>query len=38
MEQNLKREHKVPKIVFYVYRKKFEEPDESEGINEIIKV
>lgn len=38
MEQNLKREDKVPKIVFYVYRKKFEEPLKSEGMNEIIKV
>ena len=38
MDQNQKREHKVPKIVFYVYRKKFEEPLKNEGIDEIIKV
>ena len=38
MQQNQKREHKVPKIVFYVYRKKFEEPVKSEGVDDIIKV
>ena len=38
MEQNRKREHKVPKIVFYVYRKKFEEPAKSEGVDEIIEI
>lgn len=38
MEQNSKREQKVPKIVLYVYRKKFEEPSKSEGVDEVIEV
>ena len=42
MEQNKQRAYegikeKVPDIVFYVYRKKFEEPTEDEGFT-IIKV
>jgi bifunctional polynucleotide phosphatase/kinase len=36
--QNQKRDIKVPKIAFYVYRKKFSEPDKDEGVDEIIKL
>lgn len=38
MVQSEQREHKIPKIAFYVYRKKFEEPNKSESIDEIITV
>ena len=34
--QNQNRDIKVPKIAFYVYRKKFEKPTKDEGVNEII--
>ena len=28
----------IPDIVYYTFRKKFEEPDKAEGFNEIIQV
>ena len=38
MLQSKQKEHKIPKIAFYVYRKNFEQPTESESIDEIIEV
>jgi bifunctional polynucleotide phosphatase/kinase len=38
MERNVGRDRKVPKIVFYVYRKKFEPPSKEEGFEDIIEV
>ena len=38
MYRNSIREKPVPRIVFYIYNKNFENPDLSEGISEIIKI
>jgi bifunctional polynucleotide phosphatase/kinase len=38
MHRNLQREKPVPKIALYLYRKNFEEPEQSEGLYEIINI
>ena len=36
MNRNAQREKPVPKIVFYTFGKKYEEPKISEGVDEVI--
>ncbi len=38
MYRNLQREKPVPKIALYLYRKHFEQPEESEGLYEIVNI
>ena len=38
MHRNLHRTKPVPKIALYLYRKKFEKPEKSEGLYEIINI
>lgn len=38
MFRNNKRQKVIPKIVYYVFRKKYEEPNVSEGFSEIIRI
>jgi bifunctional polynucleotide phosphatase/kinase len=38
VHRNIQRDKPVPKIAYYMYRKHFEKPEESEGLYEIIEV